>query len=219
MHKGGGGTAILARRRGCIRWSGGRPDREGEASSLRGHVGDHAFTIIGAYVTPNRSLTDTRAQTKCDTLRSQTLASVARATAAARHRGDRDRLRPRRRAPPLPPATPPLSRSTSCQAWPPTRGARRAARRDTRVCMLNHLLWRAKQFFGAGFSARRAVFRARAGKRAACRSTHHERRGQRRRDPGIPRARRRPRIVRTTTAVPERAPQRRRRAPRRPRRR
>ena len=88
VHKGGGGTAILARRQGCVRWSGGRPDREGEATFLRGHVGEHAFTIIGAYVTPNRTLADSRTQAKCDTLRSQTLASVARATAAARHRGD-----------------------------------------------------------------------------------------------------------------------------------
>ena len=39
-------------------------------------------------MTPNRALADTRAQAKCDTLRSQTFASIARATAAARHRGD-----------------------------------------------------------------------------------------------------------------------------------
>ena len=88
VHKGGGGTAILARRHGCVRWSGGRPDREGEAASLRGHVGSHAFTIIGAYVTPNRALADTRAQAKCDTLRSQTFASIARATENAQRRGD-----------------------------------------------------------------------------------------------------------------------------------
>ena len=89
VHKGGGGTAILARRQGCVRWSGGRPDREGEAAFLRGHVGAHSFTIIGAYVTPNRTLADTRAPAKRDTtLRAQTLASIARATAAARHRGD-----------------------------------------------------------------------------------------------------------------------------------
>ena len=84
--------AILARR-GCgILWSSGRklPQlRKAEVATLHGRRGARNFTIIGAYVTPNKTLQDESVQNtkNAATIRQQSLEAIACAAAEAREKG------------------------------------------------------------------------------------------------------------------------------------
>ena len=60
-----------------------------EVVSLRGRCGATGVTLIGAYVTPNRTLTDTARATKvAESIRSNTLKAITSIAETARERGD-----------------------------------------------------------------------------------------------------------------------------------
>ena len=91
VHKFGGGIALMVRRRSRFNWHGGAQMRQkgAEVVCLRGRYGATGVTLIGAYVTPNRSLTDTARVTKVtDTIRNNTLKAIASIAETARERGD-----------------------------------------------------------------------------------------------------------------------------------